>query len=378
MKRIYVLYFSLVLTGLVSLKAQEGFQAQIQDVLNEHIKDHKERPVHSILLYARQGEQIFHGVAGSADGKGASISPDFQFKIASVGKTFTAIIVLQMMEEGLIDLDAPAMDYLGRLDYVQMDSIHILEGKAYGKEITVKNLIQHRSGIADIFFDKFPDFMAHWQADPMYQWSPKSLFEYFYSKDLHHGAHFIPGEGFHYSDVNFFLLGLIIEQVSGKSLADNCRERIQDPLGMDDTYLEYYEDPVGNGKMAHAFFGLQNITETANTSFDWSGGGQVSTTKDLSKLIEGLISGKLFKHSETLDMMMAVEKAAKSFDYGMGFLKMDINGIDYYGHSGFWGVMMLHAPAKDRTVCLTVNQVTPPYSLGALMSKIDKALDSAK
>ena len=334
----------------------------ITSFLMFYLNPEGERPVNNILVYYDDPEYSYYNAVGMADGKSEPVGRDFQFKIASVTKTFTAVVILQMAEEGLLDLDDPMYRYLSGYDFVKIDEIHLIDGKSYGKEVTIRQLLQHRSGIADMFFDKFEAFLDHWNDNRMEQWNPEKLFEYFYDQEINKLTHFLPGEGFHYSDVNYFLLGLIIEKVSGETLPQQIRTRILEPLQMNNTWFEYYEDQAGNQKIAHAFQETEDITSGRNTSFDWSGGGLVSTTADLAIFIQALMNGKLYREPETLTGMMNVCPTAWGFEYGLGLIAFTFNGRKYYGHSGFWGVVMVYQPELRQTLCLCFNQAAAPFN----------------
>lgn len=344
--------------------------AALDSIIKAHLGGSANNAVHSILIYLKQGDNIYHKGFGKADGKSQKVDKDFQFKIASVTKTFTATIILQMEEEGLLKLSDPIAKYLKKVPFVHLDNIHLLGGKSYGRTITIQQLLQHRSGLADPFFDKFQEFMAYWEADPKQTWSPEKLFAYFYKMDLNKSAHFPPGKGYHYSDTNYFLLGLIIEQISGQTLAEQYRKRILKPLEMINTYFEYYEPATGNGKLAHSFFGDRDITVEANTSFDWSGGGLISTSADLARFIEALIQQKLFKKESTLKKMLTTHPTSSSYKYGMGLQELTYHGKKYIGHSGFWGVLMLYCAKNQQTLCLSINQVSPSFGLYQFPNKL--------
>ncbi len=333
----------------------------ITSFLKSYLDPDGERPINNILVYYKDPGYTYYDAVGMADGKSQPAGKDFQFKIASVTKTFVSTVILQMAEEGLLNLDDPMYTYLSGCDFIRIDEIHLIDGKSYGKEITIRQLLQHKSGIADMFFDKFEAFMEHWNNNRMEQWNPEKLFAYIYEQEINQLTHFPPGEGFHYSDVNYFLLGLIIEQVSGTSLPKQIRKRILEPLAMSNTWFEYYEDPVGVQRIAHSFQGPEDITLSGNTSFDWSGGGLVSTTKELAVFIEALMTGKLFKKPETLIRMMDIYKTGWPFDYGLGLIEFTFNDIKYYGHSGFWGVVMAYQPERKQTLCLYFSQAAAPF-----------------
>ena len=95
----------------------------------------------------------------------------------------------------------------------------------------------------------------------------------FFRYKLHKKSLFKPGEGYHYSDTNFMLLGFIIEQVTGSSLPEQIRSRILEPLNMKNTYFEYYEPDHGHGKKIEAYLNRINVGGKINTSYEWAGGG---------------------------------------------------------------------------------------------------------
>lgn len=110
-------------------------------------------------------------------------SKELTFKTASITNMPTAVIALQLMEEGKIDLDQTAHHYLSENSFVNFDSLHLFEGKLYGKEITIRQLLKHRCGLADIFTDtpKMLDFVIE---NPNIQWNPVKLFQKYHEYGL--------------------------------------------------------------------------------------------------------------------------------------------------------------------------------------------------
>jgi D-alanyl-D-alanine carboxypeptidase len=360
MKKLFLTFLSVFLFILSYAQVSSDVRTDsITSFLSSYIEPAGERPVNSILVYYEDPQYLYYDAVGMADGKSQSVGKDFQFKIASVTKTFVSTVILQMAEEGLIDLDNPMYTYLSGYDFIRIDEINLIDGKSYGKKVTVRQLLQHRSGIADMFFDKFEAFMDHWNNNPEEQWNPEKLFEYFYDQEINKLTHFPPGEGFHYSDVNYFLLGLIIEKVGGETLPQQIRKRILEPLKMGNTWFEYYEDPAGHQKIAHAFQGPEDITLERNTSFDWSGGGLVSTTKDLAVFIQALMNNRLFKDPGTLTRMMDIYKTGWPFDYGMGLI-------------------MVYQPELKQTLCLCFNQAAAPFNYMKFSADIIRIASSVR
>ena len=170
-----------------------------------------------------------------------------------------------------------------------------------------------------------------------------------------------PGEGYHYSDINYMLLGFIIEQITGQSLPAAIRERILVPLKMNDTWFEYYEPETGSGKRIDAFLNGINMTKKINTSYEWGGGGLVSTTRDMALFIEALFRNEFFKDSGTLTRMTDYSATEKfGAHYGMGIYKYELNGKVFYGHGGFYGSILAYDPVDKITLSANIGQANPP------------------
>jgi len=214
------------------------------------------------------------------------------------------------------------------------------------------------------------------------QWDSEKLINRYYKYGLNKDAHFVPDSSYYYSDVNYFLLGLIIEKISGETLAQQFRTRIFEPLNMQNTYFEYYEPAKGNGKMAHSFLGKRNITKTLNTSYDWAGGGVVSTTADLAVFLNGIFEGKLYKNDATLNAMTTMLphtlKSGRISYYGLGLYQYTFNGNIYYGHGGFWGSLIAYCPTKKITFCGSVNQVNPSFRTSQFIETLLMKFDNPK
>ncbi len=334
-------------------------------ILNDYLKPKGKKPVHSIQVYISKGDTVFNEAVGYADGKQAVAERDNQFKIASITKTMTAVVILQLQEEGKLRITDPVASYLKDVKHVRVNELHRFNNQSFGHTITIQQLLQHTSGLADIFTDAAVRFYINLYFNKKQVWDPEKLMDRYYQYGLNKHAHFAPDSGYFYSDVNYFLLGLIIEKLSGQTLAQQFRTRIFEPLDMQNTYFEYYEPEKGNGKMAHSFLGKRNITKTLNTSYDWAGGGVVSTTVDLAIFLNGLFELKLFKRSSTLEAMTTVLphtlKSGRISYYGLGLYQYQFNGDVYYGHGGFWGTLLAYCPTKKITFCGSMNQVNPPF-----------------
>ena len=356
-----------------------GQQAnKLKQMMQDHLKFQGKNPVHSIQVYISNSDSVFCDAVGFSDGKNLKADKDNQFKIASITKTFTAVVILQMDEEGLLDINEPISKYLSDLKLARVNELHYFNQIPYGDQITVKQLLQHRSGLADIFTDASLRFYVKEFLNKHQNWDSKKLMKYYFKYGLNKKAHFVPDSGYYYSDVNYFLLGLIIEKISGQTLAKQLRSRLFEPLKMNNTYFEYYEPEMGNGKMAHSFLGKRDITKTLNTSYDWAGGGVISNTTDLASFLKGLFECKLFKNSSTLKEMTTflphTLKSGKISYYGLGLYKYDFDN-EYYGHGGFWGSLIAYCPANKTIFCGSINQVNPSFKTNQFIDSLIKTFN---
>lgn len=357
---LFVPVFALAFIAWGCSKRESGraeLSLQLQALVDCMIDTQSEDPIHNAVLLVESPKIRWKGAAGMADGKIEPMTADHKFKIASIGKAFTATIVLQLMEEGALDLDDTIATFLDD-PVVNVDRVHIYQGVAYGRAITVEQLLRHTSGIKD--YMENPRFIPDVLADPKAQYNPAKILGKYYEYQSNREAAFPPGAGFNYSDVNYVLLAMIIERVTGHTYQDQLKTRIFDKLGMDNSYLEYYEPPRGRASLSHAYISALDLVTDVNTSFDWGGGGIVSTCAELNLFLRALIDGKLFKERSTLERMLAAADdgaGGTDYTYGLGIMKRSLNGLTYYGHGGAYDCDAFYCPEKGISVCMSLNQM---------------------
>src|SRR3954454_18031635 len=147
-------------------------------------------------------------------GASTQITPDDHFRIGSNTKTFTGTVILQLVDEGKLGLDDPVSKYQPEVPN--------------GENITIRQLLDMTSGLYNYSEDK--DFNETLDTEPDKVWTPEEVVEIGFKNE----PYFAPGEGFHYSNTNTVLLGMIVEQLTGKSLEQEFQERLFEPLGMTD------------------------------------------------------------------------------------------------------------------------------------------------
>lgn len=266
---------------------------------------------------ARNGDTVLDYVSGQADReRGDANTLDTLFRIGSMNKMFTAVSILQLVEAGKIDLDAPIATYLP--DYLNKD---------LASRVTVKHLLTHTGGTGDFFG---PEFNQH----RLELCEHSDYLELFGTRDVA----FTPGERFAYSNYGFLLLGAIIEAVTGQSYYDYVQEHIYAPAGMGETASlpESVDVPgrsIGYTTLAPGSHGeLQPNTDTLPCRGTSAGGGY-STVGDLIRFAEALRTGKLVS-PQLLDEATRSQMAAGPNGYGYGFSLNEVNGTRTFGHSG--------------------------------------------
>ena len=353
-----------------------GENDSIALLVNSKITVDSDNPVHSIMLYVeKEGDNILYDHAfGRYAKSGKEVLKDSPFKIASSTKTFVATIILQLAEEGKLDLDHNALSYLKNNPSINYENFHRFKGKNYARQITIKQLLSHRTGLADIFADKEQEFFQLVLDNPQKRYTPKLIVDLYFQLKLNESPHFKPGKGWHYSDMNYVLLGFIIENIEKKPLHESIRKRILDPLKMKDTYFEYYEKTIMESNRVNQFVGTINFTDF-NTSFDWAGGGLVSTNQNLAIFIKALFTGKLI-NAESLKNMIDVKFTRPGENrYGLGVYETEFNGDIFFGHYGFYGTYIGYCPNKKIILSYCINQANPDFWVHEVIDNILRYLE---
>jgi D-alanyl-D-alanine carboxypeptidase len=295
------------------------------------------------------------------DGSGAAVETgaDQPFHVASIGKTCTAVLVMQLVEEGNLGLDQVVVDLL---DSPVLEGLFVFEGTDYADRVTVRQLLDHTSGVADYFDDPVDTgekASALVLTDPTRDWTPAELIAF--SRD-HQKAVGKPGSTYHYSDTGYVLLGLIVEQVSGKPFERNLAERIFVPLGMDDSYLLYRSEPVNLPAKPIAKIWLSGVEVSTyrSLSVDWAGGGIVSTTADLLSFCRALNDGTLVSAAALTEMSRFDHRFRTGIHTGAGLMQLRFEEFfpllagypRMTGHIGVLSTFLFYDAVKDAVVVM--------------------------
>jgi D-alanyl-D-alanine carboxypeptidase len=321
---------------------------EIKKVVDSNLN--KKQSVYSALVYLdapQKGLEVKYA-AGTLNGQ--PIDTNQPFHIASVGKLFTATLIGYLIDEGKVTLNDPIHLYLA--DDV-LTGLFVYQGVDYKDQVTIQNLLSHTSGIADYFAKEDGGLVESLYLSPDTLYTPLTLVQF---TREHQSAYFAPGNGYHYSDTGYVLLGLIIESVSGKSFDEMLHEVIFDPLAMNNSYLMFYSDPKNEKRqIADVWINGHEVSKFKSVSIDWAGGGIISTLDDLAVYIRALYQGEIIS-KETLDALNQFDHEFMSgIQYGNGFMRMEFDKFSpmlgflpqMKGHMGVLGTQLFYDPETD-------------------------------
>ena len=347
--------------------------------------------LHLVVPRAGFDHAVAAGMARADSGQPAGVGD--RFHVASVGKMFTAVLVARIAAAGLFGprgLDTRISDIEaahGRL----VRSVH-----PESSRITLRHLLSHTSGLKDMITDDASGTAAE-LGGPAPQsiaarfascvaverrggasdgfarrrWVPfdperfddvsAGVLNLFVSSGTAASPVGSPGERFHYSDTAYVLLGVLLEAVSGRPYHVLQRDQILDPLGMDSTSMAYRDEPrnATTTEMDVWLGDAPLISDGFDLSFDWAGGGQISTTTDLIAFLRAVVSPEsgLVPHPNPLTQFGTPSGLTHPrLAMGHGMFTWDAGGRPVIGHPGAWGVRVFHDPETDAWLAGTVNQ----------------------
>ncbi len=344
--------------------------AEVQTAMDAHTADGFPA---GMIMWIDAPTQRLEGASGLADISAETPMPaDGAFRIGSITKMFTATVILQLVEEGVLTLDDPLAQWLP----------DVAAQLPHGDEITLRHLLTHTSGLFNIvehesyYLDIFTEMVFDEQTgnvtlDCVERDPNETLERYVYGKE----ALFAPGEQWYYSNTNYTLLGMVIEASAEMSLADAYRSHITEPLGMQSTFLDCYEPSLAD--VVHGYSGMDeemsDVTEL-HESIGWSAGGLVSTAPDLVTFARGLFGGELFDDPATLD---AMTERAPGGAYGLGVMLQDDSIGHAGGIAGFRSVLK-YMPESDTVVVVVNNNdgADPEQNLADMLAPVTPLLAS--
>ena len=342
-KKIFLLF---LLLGVMALPTMaQRFNKPKMDSLFDAVAAHNAN-MGSIVI-SKKGKVIYSrqvGYSNITNDVKTPASAQTKYRIGSISKMFTATIVFQLMKEGKLKLNTPLSDYYPELP------------KA--KQITIANLLQHRSGLHN--FTEDVGYMAWFTKPKTHQEMLTTM------KGI--GTDFEPGTKASYSNSNYVVLSYIIEKICKKPYSEVLQERIVSKLGLKDTYYGGKTNLANNEAYSYSY---KNDTWKQEPETDMSipsgAGAIVSTPSDLVKFIDALFAYKLVDSSSLVQMKTQVDK------HGMGMFEIPFYKKIAYGHSG--GIdgftsMLAYFPEDSITVAYCSNGSSKPMNdilLGVLL-----------
>jgi D-alanyl-D-alanine carboxypeptidase len=297
--------------------------------------------------------RLWTGASGQADVSAhRKVTVDTRFSIGSITKTFTAALILQLADEGALSLD----DHVDRW----------LPAYPGGAELTVRQLLDHTSGLYDFFSNWNLDHAL--QADKQRFWTPQDVLPYVLPPV------FVPGAGWAYSNTNYLLLGLIAEAATGTPYDHLLRDRLLGPLGLSTAGLQGYDAP--GDAIAHGYDfaslaktavpidwsdGTAMMPFTAVATAAWSAGGVSATAADLARWGRALYGGSVLSPASVVRMADTSEsdRLEPGAAYGLGLQRMSFGARWTWGHSGRLGgfrAAMRYVTDQGVTVVVLTNQ----------------------
>ena len=323
--------------------------------------------VHGLVLHVRSadGRLDFTGAAGAADA-------GIRFPIASVSKMFTAALIVQLCDEGALDLDQRVQSALPGVD---LTGLHVVKGIDHGAKLTIRHLLFQTSGLADYYEGGVARDLIR---SKDYAYRLTDVLDWAKARP----PHAAPDSGrAHYSDTNFQLLGAVIEAVTGMSYGEAVQQRICTTLGLTRTAL-YDAARDGDGQTLPVWHKDKRLAIPGILSSMGPDGGIVSDTDDLMTFLRAFTEGRLFR-PENMSALHRWRKMQFPLQYGGGLMRFRLPGWmtlwrhspELIGHSGASGSFAYHAPEPDVFLVGTFNQTDAPKRPFSFMLRVLKAIE---
>ncbi|MFC1951651.1 serine hydrolase domain-containing protein [Chloroflexota bacterium] len=335
---------------------------QLQAVLDDAVASPETISPGAFMRVSGPEFGVWTGAAGLGNIEtSTAMRPDDKLRAGSIMKPLVSVVALQLVEEGRFLLEDTMTTVL---------PVSVTDRFANSNEITIRMLLNHTSGI--------PEWLGEAQigeigANPSKIWKVEELLDLAAAQE----PYFAPGQGWTYSNTDYNLLTLIIEQATGRSWREEVRERIIEKLNLENTLLPEPGDTSIPGNHARGYFPmggqLMDMTEV-DPSMAGGGGGHalITTAEDLSLFLDALLAGELFQNDRTLDEMMTFVDGPnpwgeiplpgidwEKYKYGLGLEKLMLtDGGELIGHAGStagYASAVYYLPSKDITIEATIN-----------------------
>ncbi|APU43790.1 MULTISPECIES: serine hydrolase domain-containing protein [unclassified Streptomyces] len=275
------------------------------------------------------------GVADKATG--APMRTDFNTRIGSQTKTFTVTALLQLVDQGKAGLDDPIGDYVS--------------GVPNGDRITLRELAGMRSGLFN--YSEDPDFDKALTSDPDRRFTPQDLLAYSFK----HPVQFAPNAQFQYSNTNLVLLGLVIEKITGRPLAEVVNQDVVRPAGLNRTFFPTgaeFPQPHAQGYTDQTATGKVEVATDWDPSWAWAAGAMISDLQNLRSWARTLATGTLLTPATQAQRLKTTSVGIPGAGYGLGLF--DVQG--WIGHNGSlpgYESLGVYLPQAQATMVVILN-----------------------
>ncbi|MFE4020640.1 serine hydrolase domain-containing protein [Streptomyces sp. NPDC059101] len=348
-----------------SAEPKDGVRAGLEQLMKD------DRYPAALASTTARGGQVHNYAVGVADLRTkARVPVDGRVRAGSNTKTFTAVVVLQLVAEGKVELDAPIDRYLPGL--VRGEGID-------GRKITVRQLLQHTSGLPN-----YTDFLSDdpFGEDRHRYYQPRDLLDVAFA----HKALFAPGAKWSYSNTNYIVAGLLIERITGRPFAEQVAKRVIEPLGLRHTYAPAAGDQGIRGAHPRGYHasgpgGAMNDVTELDPSWGWAAGSLITSPSDLNRFFSALMGGRLLKPAQLTEMKTTVPMPDRpglaTEAYGLGLIRTQLScGEVAWGHGGkipgFYTYPRVTEDGRAAAIAVTAVSTDPQADqrVGALADKI--------
>ncbi len=329
-----------------------GLQQRLQQKLDE-LRTKNGFPGATVAVVLPDGKVISISSGLSDVETGTPMKATDRILAGSIGKTYFAAVMMRLVYEKKLDLDAKISRWIGDEPW-----FHRFPN---ADTIVFRQLLNHTSGIPE--HAESPEFTAALRKDPDKTWIPLELLSFTFDKP----AKFPAGQGWSYADTNFILAGYIVEKITHKPLYDQVREQILRPLKLNDTIpsinrtlpglVQGYSKP--NSPFGFSGPTIHDGKFVINPQAEWTGGGFLSNSPDLARWAWLLYQGKAFDQSMLPVMEAGVPaRTGKGDEYGLGVQIRHTAFGTTYGHGGWFpGYIseMEYFPDKQTAMAIQFN-----------------------
>ena len=334
MKRILPFCF-IVITLLSSCNTSKPSQFPEEAIENklEELLMKNDLPGANFSIILPEGEQFDFSTGYADTEKKVILDTEHVLFSGSIGKTYAVAVLMQLVEEGKIDLNARFISYFPDTEW--------LKGLPNIEKITVRNLLEHTSGLP-----RYIENQGLWDSlyhNPDKVWTYEDRLTFILDKDPVHEA----GKGWAYSDSNYLLIGMLIEKITVSEYYSVVSNRILEPLDLQNTHpgntRKVKNLPVAYSKLPPFFRMPEIVVEDGlyafNPQMEWTGGGFASTTGDLARWAKAYYTAECFSE-ESLAQITTINPNGKDvmyngLSYGMGSFTYETDHGTVWGHSGF-------------------------------------------